>query len=123
MCTDLRHLLLHQVSFRNVALNTFKCICIQSLVLLRKAVLLFQRVFQEKKKKITWMPKFGSNSLLGEFLGSILSYRDDNQEPIYSCPFKIWLRSGTEPIHLSNKINRKAQRKMLTMMIHPCKYI
>lgn len=45
MCKDLRHLLLHQVSFKNVALITFKSIRIQGLVLLRKSVLLFLRVF------------------------------------------------------------------------------
>lgn len=51
MCKDLTHLLLHLVSIRNVALNMFKSVCTQGLVLLRKRVLLFQRVFKKKKKK------------------------------------------------------------------------
>lgn len=120
MCKDLRHLLLHPVSFRNIALNMFKSICIQGLVLLRKRVLLFQRVFFFKKNKIkiTQMSKLGSNSLLGSALAPF-----SRTEMTIRSPFKIWLRSGTGPPRLSNKINWKVWRKMLTTMIHPCKYI
>lgn len=76
----------------------------------------------KKKRNKPWMPKFGSLTSRC-CLNSVLIYNGDNQRLKHSGLLKICLSSGTGPVHISNKINWEARRKILAMIIHTCKYI